>query len=136
MPAAGPAGYQPARPGYQAAASGYQAGPPGYQAGPPGYGADQDPYEALYQPSQAGYRPGQVPPRAPGQAPRARHRQVSGHQALRQEELAQAVAADERLVQMGYLKALTIGAAQILALPRHQPGRRDHGRGHDPGTVP
>jgi undecaprenyl-diphosphatase len=93
--AAGSSGYQPARPGYQ-------TGPAGYQAGPPGYGPGHDPYQALYRPS--------------GQASRARHRQVSGHQALREEELAQAVAADERLVRMGYLKAVTIGAAQILAL--------------------
>jgi undecaprenyl-diphosphatase len=38
------------------------------------------------------------------------------HQAVRQEEMALAVRADERLVRIGYLKALTIGAAQILAL--------------------
>jgi undecaprenyl-diphosphatase len=118
--AAGPAGYQPT--GYQAAPPGYQAGPPGY--GPSGYGPEQDPYQALYQPREADYRPGQAPPRAPGQAPprapgqapRARHRQVSGQQALREEELAQALAADERLIRIGYLKAVTIGAAQILAL--------------------
>jgi undecaprenyl-diphosphatase len=109
VPAAGPARYQPAGPGYPAS-------PPGYQAGPPGFGPEQDPYQALYQPRATPYRPGQGASRAPGQAPRARHRQVSGHQALRQEELAQAVAADERLIRIGYLKALTIGAAQILAL--------------------
>jgi undecaprenyl-diphosphatase len=121
--AAGPAGYQPASPGYQASPPGYQAsppgyqpGPPGYQAGSPGYGPEQDPYQALYQPREADYRPAQSAPRAPGQAPRARHRQVSSHQALRQEELAQALAADERLVRIGYLKAVTIGAAQIIAL--------------------
>jgi undecaprenyl-diphosphatase len=100
--ATGPAGYQPAGP----------ARPPG----PPGYGSEQDPYQALYQPRETPYRPGQSVARAPGQAPRARHRQVSGHQVLRREELAHAVAADERLVRMGYLKAVTIGAAQILAL--------------------
>ena len=59
---------------------------------------------------------GPAGPRQPSQLPRARHRQVSDHEALRQEELAQAVAADERLARMGYLKAVTIGAAQILAL--------------------
>jgi undecaprenyl-diphosphatase len=97
--------------------AGYQAAPPGYQAAPPpGYGPDQDPYQALYQPRDTGYRPGQPASRPGGQAPRARHRQVSGHQALREEELAQALAADERLIRIGYLKALTIGAAQILAL--------------------
>ena len=123
VPAASPAGYQPASPGYQ-------PGPAGYQDGPAGYGPEQDPYQALYQPGTAAhqpdagryrpdaspYRAGQVPPRAPGQVPRARHRQVSGHQALRQEELAQSLAADERLIRIGYLKAVTIGAAQILAL--------------------
>ena len=116
VPAVGPAGYQPARPGYQPARPGHQPARPGYQAGPPGYGPEQDPYQALYQPREAPYRPGQRASRAPGQVPRARHRQVSGHQALRREELAQGVAADERLVRMGYLKAVTIGAAQILAL--------------------
>ncbi len=110
--APGPAGYQPTR--YQAGPPGYQDDPPGYR--PPSYGPEQDPYQALYQPREADYRPGQSAPRAPGQAPRARHRQVSGHQALRQEELAQALTADERLVGIGYLKAVTIGAAQILAL--------------------
>jgi undecaprenyl-diphosphatase len=128
--AAGPAGYQPGRPGYQAGPTGYQDGPTGYQtgptgyqdgptgyrSGPSGYGPDQDPYQDLYQPREPSYRPGQPAARAAGQVPRARHRQVSGHQALRDEELAQALAADERLVRIGYLKALTIGAAQILAL--------------------
>jgi len=136
--AAGPAGYHPAGPGYQAGPGGYPADPGGYPAGPGGYPADpggyqsgpgayqggpseygpaHDPFEALYQaPRETPYRPGQPAPRAPGQAPRARHRQVSGHQALREEELTQALAADERLVRIGYLKALTIGAAQILAL--------------------
>ncbi len=135
--ATGPAGYQPARPGYQTGPTGYQDGPTGYQdgptgyqdgptayqdgptayqAGPSGYGPEQDPYQALYQPREPGYRPGQPASRAGGQAPRARHRQVSGHQALREEELAQSLAADERLIGIGYLKAITIGAAQILAL--------------------
>jgi undecaprenyl-diphosphatase len=114
--AAGPAGYQPARPGYQAGPTGYQDGPTGYQPGPSGYGPDQDPYQALYQPREPSHRPGQPASRAAGQVPRARHRQVSGHQALRDEELTQALAADERLVRIGNLKAITIGAAQILAL--------------------
>jgi undecaprenyl-diphosphatase len=126
--AAGPAGYQPAGPGYPAGyqagpggypadPGGYQSGPGAYRGGPSEYGPAHDPFEALYQPPrEAPYRPGQPAPRAAGQAPRARHRQVSGHQALREEELTQALAADERLVRIGYLKALTIGAAQILAL--------------------
>jgi undecaprenyl-diphosphatase len=121
--AAGPAGYQQAGyepAGYQQAGyepAGYQQAPSGYPDGAPGYGPPQDPYQALYQPREAPYRPGPpAPPRAPGQARQARHRQVSSHQALREEELAQALSADERLVGMGYLKAITIGAAQILAL--------------------
>jgi len=100
--AAGPAGYQPADSRYQAV--------------PPGYGPEHDPYAALYQPHEATYRPGRSASRESGQVPRARHRQVSTHQALRQGETAQALAADERLIRIGYLKAVTIGAAQILAL--------------------
>ena len=117
VPAAGPAGYQPGPTGYQDGPTGYQDDPTGYhRPGPAGYGPEQDPYQALYQPREPGYRPGQPASRAAGQVPRARHRQVSGHQALREEELAQALAADDRLVRIGYLKAVTIGAAQILAL--------------------
>jgi undecaprenyl-diphosphatase len=47
-------------------------------------------------------------------ARQARH--ASGQQAVRQEELVQAVQADERLSRMGYLRALIIGTSQILAL--------------------
>ena len=47
-------------------------------------------------------------------ARQARH--ASGQQAVRQEELVQAIQADERLAGMGYLRALIIGASQILAL--------------------
>jgi undecaprenyl-diphosphatase len=53
-------------------------------------------------------------PPAPGMARQARH--ASGQQAVRQEELVQAIQADERLAGMGYLRALIIGASQILAL--------------------
>ena len=53
-------------------------------------------------------------PAAPGMARQARH--ASGQQAVRQEELVQAIQADERLAGMGYLRALIIGASQILAL--------------------
>jgi undecaprenyl-diphosphatase len=53
-------------------------------------------------------------PPVPGMARQARH--ASGQQAVRQEELVQAIHADERLAGMGYLRALIIGASQILAL--------------------
>jgi undecaprenyl-diphosphatase len=54
-------------------------------------------------------------PAGPGMA-RQPARHASGHQAERQEELALAVQADERLARMGYGKAVIIGTAQILAL--------------------
>jgi undecaprenyl-diphosphatase len=54
-------------------------------------------------------------PAGPGTA-RQPARHASGHQAERQEELALAVQADERLARMGYGKAVIIGTAQILAL--------------------
>jgi undecaprenyl-diphosphatase len=41
---------------------------------------------------------------------------AGGHQAERQEELALAVQADERLSRLGYAQAVIIGSAQILAL--------------------
>src|ERR1700749_3020912 len=94
-----PAGYQAGPGGYPADPGGYQSGPGAYRGGPSEYGPAHDPFEALYQPPrEASYQSGQPTPRAPGQAPRARHRQLSGHQALREEELTQALAADERLV--------------------------------------
>ena len=52
--------------------------------------------------------------RPPGQLRPARH--AAGQQALRQEEAALAIAADERLSRMGYGRAVIIGASQILAL--------------------
>jgi undecaprenyl-diphosphatase len=52
---------------------------------------------------------------SPGGLPSgARH--AGGHQAERQEEVALAVQADERLSRLGYLPAVIIGSAQILAL--------------------
>ena len=54
---------------------------------------------------------------APGAAPGhgvARH--AGGHQAEREEELALAGQADERLSRLGYPTAVVIGSAQILAL--------------------
>ena len=64
-------------------------------------------------PAPAGVRRQPVPA-GPGMARQARH--ASGQQAVRQEELVQAVQADERLSRMGYLRALVIGSSQILAL--------------------
>jgi undecaprenyl-diphosphatase len=43
-------------------------------------------------------------------------RRTGGHQAERQEEMALAGQADERLSRLGYAKAVVIGSAQILAL--------------------
>jgi hypothetical protein len=40
----------------------------------------------------------------------------SGHQVVRQQEIALAVQADERLSRLGYAPAVLIGSAQILAL--------------------
>ena len=57
--------------------------------------------------------PGASPPGpAPGQPAPA----PAGHQAVRQEEISQALASDERLAGMGFAEALIIGASQILAL--------------------
>jgi undecaprenyl-diphosphatase len=41
---------------------------------------------------------------------------TAGHQAVRQEEIALAIQADERLSRLGYVPAVIIGSAQILAL--------------------
>jgi undecaprenyl-diphosphatase len=49
-----------------------------------------------------------------GGPPIAQH--ASGQRALRQEETATAMAADRRLASSGYLQAVIIGSAQILAL--------------------
>jgi undecaprenyl-diphosphatase len=64
-------------------------------------------------PAPAGVRRQPVPA-GPGMARQARH--ASGQQAVRQEELVQAIQADERLSRMGYLRALIIGTSQIAAL--------------------
>ena len=78
--------------------------------------ADQDiavQREQALIPAPAGVRRQPVPA-GPGMARQARH--ASGQQAARQEELVQAIQADERLSRMGYLRALVIGASQIFAL--------------------
>ncbi|MGI8446428.1 MAG: undecaprenyl-diphosphate phosphatase, partial [Streptosporangiaceae bacterium] len=53
-------------------------------------------------------------PAGPGMARQGRH--AAGQQAVRQEELVQAIQADERLAGMGWVRAVTIGTSQILAL--------------------
>jgi undecaprenyl-diphosphatase len=53
---------------------------------------------------------------APGQDRGAAARHASGQRALRQEEEAASIAADSRLSLMGYLQAVLIGSAQVLAL--------------------
>ncbi len=50
----------------------------------------------------------------PGRPAVARH--ASGHQAVRQQEVALAIQADDRLASIGYREAVIIGASQILAL--------------------
>jgi undecaprenyl-diphosphatase len=50
---------------------------------------------------------------------RAAHRAATpaaGHQAVRQEEISQAMASDERLASVGFKEAVIIGSSQILAL--------------------
>jgi undecaprenyl-diphosphatase len=44
------------------------------------------------------------------------YRHAAGHQAVRSEELAQGIAADNRMAKQGYGEAVIIGSAQILAL--------------------
>ena len=41
---------------------------------------------------------------------------ASGHRAVRQQEIAEAAQSDERLTAIGYLQAIVIGSAQVLAL--------------------
>jgi undecaprenyl-diphosphatase len=41
---------------------------------------------------------------------------AGGHQAVREEEISQALASDERLARIGFTAAVVIGASQILAL--------------------
>ena len=50
--------------------------------------------------------------------PRGTTRQpdAAGHQAVREEEISQALASDERLARIGFTEAVIIGASQILAL--------------------
>jgi undecaprenyl-diphosphatase len=52
----------------------------------------------------------------PGTARRAPASHASGHRAVRQQEIAAGVEADERLTTIGFVQATVIGAAQVLAL--------------------
>ncbi len=57
------------------------------------------------------------PPARPGPGAAAQPApHAAGHQAVRREEISQALASDERLAGMGFAEALIIGASQILAL--------------------
>ncbi len=61
--------------------------------------------------------PPEPPPVPDGQRPA--HRAAApagGHQAVRQEEITQGLASDERLASAGFAEALIIGSSQILAL--------------------
>jgi undecaprenyl-diphosphatase len=67
-----------------------------------------------------GAAPGSAPTAAqPGSAPAAAQPgpgHAAGHQAVREEEISQALASDERLARIGFTEAVIIGATQILAL--------------------
>ncbi len=62
-----------------------------------------------------GAGPADTPSAHQGSPPSPTHRGPP-HQAVRQEEMALAVRADERLAKVGYAQAVIIGAAQCLAL--------------------
>jgi len=51
-----------------------------------------------------------------GAGPPGQHAAHLSHQAVRQDEMALAVQADERLAKIGYVQAVIIGSAQVLAL--------------------
>jgi undecaprenyl-diphosphatase len=53
---------------------------------------------------------------AQGGVTRSSSLHASGHRAVRQQEIAEAVQSDERLTAIGYLQAIVIGSAQVLAL--------------------
>jgi undecaprenyl-diphosphatase len=53
---------------------------------------------------------------AEGGVTRSSSLHASGHRAVRQQEIAEAVQSDERLTAIGYLQAIVIGSAQVLAL--------------------
>jgi undecaprenyl-diphosphatase len=74
-----------------------------------GDGADSEAVAAGAVP--AGAVASRARPASPGTAQHA-----SGHRAERQAEIARAISADTRLAEIGYGKAVLIGAAQVLAL--------------------
>jgi undecaprenyl-diphosphatase len=53
---------------------------------------------------------------ADGGVTRSSSLHASGHRAVRQQEVSEAVRSDERLTSVGYLEAIIIGSVQILAL--------------------
>jgi undecaprenyl-diphosphatase len=67
-------------------------------------------------PAGAGAGPGDRELVAAGPGHRAPGAHAAGQRALRQQEMTEAVAADERLARESFWQALIIGAAQILAL--------------------
>jgi len=86
------------------------AGPPGPGRGQPGPGQLEPGQQALRQQAEGeqalGYQ-------AVGHQPTAH---AGGHQAVREEEISQALASDERLAGIGFTSTVVIGASQILAL--------------------
>ena len=55
-------------------------------------------------------------PRPASPRPASRYPDAAGHQAVRQDEIAHALASDERLAGMGFTEAVIIGTSQVLAL--------------------
>jgi undecaprenyl-diphosphatase len=105
------------RPGQPMAyADPYRADP--YGAGP--YRGDQyrdeqyrdDPYRGdQYRNDPYGSDPYEADPRGPGAG-----RHSSGQRAARQQEVSEAIQADERLAGMGFVQALVLGTIQVFAL--------------------
>jgi undecaprenyl-diphosphatase len=96
------------------AATGPGGVPPGTipAAGQPGPGRGQ-PGPGQLEPGQQALRQQAEGEQAVGHQPAAH---AGGHQAVREEEISQALASDERLARIGFTAAVVIGASQILAL--------------------
>jgi undecaprenyl-diphosphatase len=86
------------------------AGQPGPGRGQPGPGQLEPGQQALRKQAVGEQALGH---QAVGHQPAAH---AGGHQAVREEEISQALASDERLARIGFTAALVIGASQILAL--------------------
>jgi undecaprenyl-diphosphatase len=86
------------------------AGQPGPGRGQPGPGQPEPGQQALRKQAVGEQALGH---QAVGHQPAAH---AGGHQAVRDEEISQALASDERLARIGFTAALVIGASQILAL--------------------